>query len=231
LLFRITRWLLNIAFSILTQRTIEGLENVAPHGPYIVAANHMSYLDGLLLFTIVRTSRVTGWAAEKYERHLIYGTIIRIFGGIFIQRGEVDRKALSIAVDRLNQGYIFGIAPEGTRSKTGSMARGKTGAAYLAHEANVPIVPVGIAGTDKAFEFFLRFRRPRINVRIGVPFYLPPLKEDSRSADLRRNTDEIMCRIAVLLPPEHWGVYADHPRLMELLEKQGSGNRDQGSVH
>lgn len=226
MLFRITRWLLNAAFSLLTRCSIEGLENVAPHGPYIVVANHMSYLDGLLLFTIVRTSRVTGWAAEKYERHLLFGSIVRIFGGIFIQRGEVDRKALSIAIDRLNQGYIFGIAPEGTRSKTGSMARGKTGAAYLAHEADVPIVPVGIAGTDKAIKSFLRLRRPRISVRIGVPFRLPPLNEESRSSDLRRNTDEVMCRIAALLPPEHWGVYAGHPRLVELLEEQGSGNRD-----
>jgi 1-acyl-sn-glycerol-3-phosphate acyltransferase len=216
-LHRVARWIFQLAFSLLSHRDISGVENIPPAPPYIVVANHLSYVDAPLLYTIIKVERITGWAAEKYQRHPLYGPFVNFFGGVFIQRGKVDRKALSIAMDRLQNGYVFGIAPEGTRSHTGTLARGKTGAAYLTNEADVPIVPFGIAGTDKTLRTLLHFRRPCLSVRVGEPFRLPPIHEESRSADLRRNTDEIMCRIATLLPPSYRGVYIDHPRLKELL--------------
>jgi 1-acyl-sn-glycerol-3-phosphate acyltransferase len=216
-LHRITRWIFEFAFSLLSHRDVSGVEHIPSAPPYIVVANHLSYFDAPLLFTILKVERITGWAAEKYQRHPLFGPFVSLHGGVFIQRGKVDRQALSIAMDRLQNGYVFGIAPEGTRSNTGTLARGKTGAAYLANEADVPIVPFGIAGTDKALRALLRLRRPYLSARVGKPFRLPPVHEESRSADLRRNTDEIMCRIAALLPPPYRGVYSDHPRLKELL--------------
>jgi 1-acyl-sn-glycerol-3-phosphate acyltransferase len=220
--FPFTRWVFNALFRLLTRRTFDGIENLPGSPPYIVVANHLSYFDAPLLFTALEVPRITGWAAEKYEHHPLFGPFVSLHGGVFIERGKVDRRALSAAVDRLQSGYVFGIAPEGTRSKTGALARGKTGTAYLAHEANVPIVPTAVVGTDKALRTLLRLRRPRVGVRIGKPFRLPPLNEATRAADLRRNTDEIMCRIAALLPPSYRGVYADHPRLKELLDDAAS---------
>jgi len=219
--FRVARWIFNAAFALLTRVSVRGLENMPQNPPYIVVANHLSYFDAPLLFTLILVPRITGWAAEKYQRHPLFGPFVNYYGGVFIQRGKVDRQALSIAVERLRDGYVFGIAPEGTRSKSGSLARGKTGAAYLAHEADVAIVPFGLAGTDKALRTLLRFRRPQIDVRIGEPFRLPPLNDETRTDDLRRSTDEIMCRIAALLPPSYHGVYAEHPRLKELLGDRG----------
>jgi 1-acyl-sn-glycerol-3-phosphate acyltransferase len=217
ILLRISRWIFELAYSLLSYRDISGVENIPSAPPYIVVANHLSYFDAPLLFTILKVEKITGWAAEKYQRHPLYGPFVRWHGGVFIQRGKVDRKALSTAMDRLQNGYVFGIAPEGTRSHIGTLARGKTGAAYLANEADVPIVPFGISGTDKALHALLHLRRPHLSVRVGEPFRLPPVHEETRSADLRRNTDEIMCRIAALLPPAYRGVYADHPRLKEML--------------
>ncbi len=216
--FPFTHWVFNTAFRLLTRRTFVGIENLPSSPPYIVVANHLSYFDAPLIFTALEVPRITGWAAEKYEHHPLFGPFVNLHGGVFIQRGKVDRQALSAAADRLHNGYVFGIAPEGTRSKTGTLARGKTGAAYLAHEANVLIVPTAVVGTDKALRTLLRFRRPHLSVHIGKPFRLPPVNEETRGADLRRNTDEIMCRIAALLPPSYRGVYADHPRLKELLD-------------
>ncbi len=218
ILLRITRWIFELAFSLLSHRDISGVENIPNAPPYIVVANHLSYFDAPLLLTILKVERITGWAAEKYQRHPLFGPFVSSHGGVFIQRGKVDRKALSTAMDRLQNGYVFGIAPEGTRSNTGTLARGKTGAAYLTNEADVPIVPFGIAETDKALHTLLRLRRPHLSVRVGEPFRLPPVHEESRSSDLRRNTDEIMCRIAALLPPSYRGVYSDHPRLKEFLD-------------
>ncbi len=131
IILRITRWIFELAFSLLSHRDVSGVENIPSDPPYIVVANHLSYFDAPLVFTILKVKLITGWAAEKYQRHPLFGPFVSLHGGVFIQRGKVDRKALNTAMDRLQNGYVFGIAPEGTRSNTGTLARGKTGAAYL----------------------------------------------------------------------------------------------------
>jgi 1-acyl-sn-glycerol-3-phosphate acyltransferase len=180
-------------------------------------ANHLSYFDLPLLFGVLGGPNVTGWAAEKYERHPIFGPIVRMGGGIFIQRGKVDRKAIAAAEEWLEGGNIFGVAPEGTRSRTGLLQRGKTGVAHLAQAVEVPIVPVGIWGTEKVFSSWKQLRRPVLHLAIGKPFRLPPLDETDRSASSRLQSDEVMLRIAALLPQEYHGFYADHPRLLEFI--------------
>jgi 1-acyl-sn-glycerol-3-phosphate acyltransferase len=130
-------------------------------------------------------------------------------GAIFVLRGEVDRHALRKAMAVLEQGRVLGIAPEGTRSKTGAMQRGRSGAAYIACLMDVPLLPVGIIGVEKALMELRRLRRPQVKVVIGQPFTLPPLpnKASSRSKRLREYTTQIMQRIAELLPEEYQGVY------------------------
>jgi 1-acyl-sn-glycerol-3-phosphate acyltransferase len=114
-------------------------------------------------------------------------------------------------------GNVFGMTPEGTRSKTGALIKAKTGVAYLADRAEVPIVPVAITGTELIMHNLRRLRRPHVTVRVGEIIQLPRIQTNERSADLRRHTDEIMCRIAAMLPPGYRGFYADHPRLKALL--------------
>jgi 1-acyl-sn-glycerol-3-phosphate acyltransferase len=215
---RFLRWIFDLLSRLLTRREIAGLDNLPESGPYIMAINHLSYFDLPFVFGLVGGENVTGWAAEKYAHHPFFGPILRMGGGIFIDRGEVDRGALSAAEVWLNQGKIFGMAPEGTRSKDHQLQRGKTGVAYLSHSTGAAIIPIGIHGTEDTMRCWLRLRRPTFHMRVGEPFTLPPLDPDNRTASLRRNTDEIMCRIAVLLPPEYRGVYAEHPRLRELLQ-------------
>jgi 1-acyl-sn-glycerol-3-phosphate acyltransferase len=97
------------------------------------------------------------------------------------------------------------------------MKRGKTGVAYLADSSGAAIVPMGLVGAEQITSSLKRLRRQRVSLRIGKPFVLPPLDEDNRAASLRANTDEVMCRIAALLPESYRGMYADHPRLKQLL--------------
>lgn len=141
-------------------------------------------------------------------------------GGIWIKREEIDTRALRTARDHLRNGGVLGIAPEGTRSATGALLSAKTGVAYLADQAGVPIVPVAVAGTWQITRELFTLKRPKITLQFGEPFLLSTINRSDREAGLRRNTDEIMCRIAVLLPAEYRGVYAQHPRLLELLETQ-----------
>ena len=231
------RWLQAI-FSMLVKSLsksgIEGIENVPESGAYVLVANHMSMVDIPLGFAYLGDPRIKGWAAAKWARHPLLAPIVHFGGGVYILRGEVDRNALDAAVDWLESGRPFALAPEGTRSRHGTLRRGKTGAAYLAASAGVPVLPVGIIGTDQALRTLLRrFRRPELLLRVGEPFDLPPLAEGDRNASLRKNTGEIMCRLAAMLPRLYWGYYADHPRLAELLEEQkleSTAEQDAGNL-
>jgi 1-acyl-sn-glycerol-3-phosphate acyltransferase len=214
---RLLRWIFNALFALLARREVTGLENLPAHGPYILAGNHLSRLDLPFIYGLIGNERMTGWAAEKYQRHLFFGTLVRMGGGIFIRRGEVDRGALEAAVDWLRAGKVFGMSPEGTRSRTGALIRAKTGAAYLAAETGAPVVPIAITGTERALATLLHLRRPTVRARFGKPLSLHIPAGEDRGVALRRNSDEIMCQIAAMLPPEYRGVYADHPRLKELL--------------
>ena len=111
------------------------------------------------------------------------------------------------------------LAPEGTRSQSGALLEGRPGASYLATKANVPIIPVALMGTEDWLvkSQITRLRRSKVIIKVGKPFTLPPIKGEYRENSLQDHTDEIMLRIAALLPPAYRGVYANHPRLHEFL--------------
>jgi 1-acyl-sn-glycerol-3-phosphate acyltransferase len=217
--------ILKVIFALLTNLRVEGRENLPSNGPYLFAINHLSYIDSALVYALIGGEQLASWVADKYRHNLIIGTLVRLSRPIFIRRGKVDRKALDAAFTALSEGKIFGLAPEGTRSKTGGLQRAKSGAAYLASRSGAPVVPVALIGTEKTFHDLRHLRRPHITVRIGTPFPVPSLNEASlenlrqRASFLRKQTDEIMCQIAALLPPKYRGFYAEYPRLQELLDK------------
>jgi 1-acyl-sn-glycerol-3-phosphate acyltransferase len=111
------------------------------------------------------------------------------------------------------------IAPEGTRSPNNALIQGWDGASYIAAKAGLPILPVGVAGSsDKEVVHRLKhFTRLDVTIRVGPVFFLPPIESKKRDEQLAGFTDEIMCRIAAQLPEAQRGIYAQHPRLKELL--------------
>ncbi len=189
----------------LTRLQVSGLENIPAGGPLLVTANHLHWLDAPLLF-IFLPFPITVMAAEKYERKY-HGCLMRPLGVIFVQRGEVDRRALRKALAILEAGGVIGIAPEGTRSKTGGLQEGKRGAAYLAYRTGAALVPVAIAGVEKVFPALRRFRRATVTVTVGQPYRLPEVASKPTSEDLGAATTLIMKRLAELLPEEYRGVY------------------------
>ena len=144
--------------------------------------------------------------------------IVNLAGGIWLNREELDTQAIRTAVNFLKQGGLLGIAPEGTRSKNGGLLPAKSGVAYLASKSQAKIVPIAITGTENAWSSLMKLRRPKIKIIFGAPFELPPIDRSRRELDLQSNTDEIMCRIAALLPEKYRGVYAGHIRLQELID-------------
>ncbi len=213
-------------FRLLTRLEVSGIENIPKEGGFIFSTNHLSVIDPPLVFAWLERDDATSLVAKKHQKNTFYRWLLNSVDGIWINRQEADFKALRTARKYLEEGGVLGIAPEGTRSSTGALIEGKTGVAYLADKANVPILPSAITGTDGAVPKILRLQRPRITFQVGELLYLPPLGRNDRDAALRRNTDELMCRIAAMLPERYRGVYQDHPRLQELLASEEITQRE-----
>jgi 1-acyl-sn-glycerol-3-phosphate acyltransferase len=216
------RKVLNAILSVLLHSAAKidfvGAENVPSQGGVLLATNHMSRFDTLLLALTPTRPDITALVADKYKRNLLFLVVLNMAGIIWLDRTKADFGAFRVAVDALKRGYCIGIAPEGTRSTTGELAEGKPGAVLLALKADVPIVPVGLAATDTIVPNLRRLKRSQVVLHYGKPFHLPPLDRSNREEQMKTWTDEIMCRIAALLPERHRGFYAAHPRLKELLQ-------------
>jgi 1-acyl-sn-glycerol-3-phosphate acyltransferase len=189
----------------------EGLENVPATEPAVLACNHLSFIDSIVLpLNVPRPVYFLGkadyWDSWK-TRWFFQGT-----GVVPIQRGggEASENALRTGVEILSRGELLGIYPEGTRSPDGRLYRGKTGPARMALEADVPIVPCAVLGTNEAMPTgTYRPRRESITVRYGRPLDLSRFRD--RRTDpfvLRSATDELMYEIMMLSGQEYVDEYA-----------------------
>lgn len=218
--FILARWLVHLLFRLIARVTMHGGEHIPPEGAYIIVSNHIGRLDAPLVYYLLGRQDVIMLVAEKYQQSAFYRWFFNQLDGVWVDRFNADMGALRTTLKRLKQGQVLAMAPEGTRSKTGKLNYARQGASYLAVKADVPILPVAVVGTQDSLvaERLKRLQRLDIQLYVGEPFRLPPLKGNGREEALQADTDEIMCRIAALLPPEARGVYADHPRLKELLQ-------------
>jgi 1-acyl-sn-glycerol-3-phosphate acyltransferase len=194
-------------------------ERIPPQGGVMMTTNHISRLDVPFLIAVPQRMDKVAIVAKKYQKKPFFRWVLEKIGDIvWMDRETTDFSALREVLNWLRKGRVVGIAPEGTRSHEGvGMLEGKQGAAMLAAKASVPNLPIGIVGTERVYNEWMKFRRPTVTIRVGYPYHLPDFDRENRQAWLAQNTDEIMCRIAMLLPPEYRGFYANHPRLQELL--------------
>jgi len=206
---------------VITRIETHGLERI-PEGNVIVAANHLGRLDTAVLLCVLDREDIIMPIAEKYKNHPVFGAIGRAADGIWLNRFEADYSAFRQILERMEGGGLLVIAPEGTRSRTEALQEGKMGVAFLAGKSGYPILPVAVTGTEDRLivENLKRFRRTKIVVRTGDLLHIEIPKGRGREETMREVTDEIMCRIGVMLPEKYRGVYSDHPRLKELLVQQ-----------
>ncbi|WP_326999941.1 1-acyl-sn-glycerol-3-phosphate acyltransferase [Dactylosporangium sp. NBC_01737] len=184
--------LLRLIFSLWYRPRVEGLHHVPRRGAVIIAGNHLSFYDSVVIPLVVPRRVVFLAKAEYFERGRLRRWWFRASGAVPVRRGDgpAAREALDTALDVLAGGRAFGIYPEGTRSRDGRLYRGRTGVAWLALTAGVPVVPVALAGTGGLPG------RERITVRFGAPLHLTGAPGDAR--DRRAATDEIMDAIGAL---------------------------------
>ena len=215
----ILRWLIRAIFNLLARVEVQGYEHLPKEGSFVIATNHLGIVDAPIAFYALDRWDMFVMIAEKWEKVAFFRFLGRYFNFIFIDRYNADIKSLRKVIKLMEQNNILVIAPEGTRSRVGSMIEAKPGVSYLAAKLDRPIVPVALTGTEdnSLFGSLKRFRRARVTVTAGPAFTLPPLPRENRDEILKQYTDEIMCHIAALLPEQYRGFYAEHPLLKELL--------------
>jgi 1-acyl-sn-glycerol-3-phosphate acyltransferase len=194
---------------------VEGLENVPTRGPAIIAANHLSFLDSFFIPLVVKRRRVTYLAKADYFKSWKTSWFFKMVGQIPMDRsgGGKSKAALDTALGVLNEGMLLGIYPEGTRSPDGYLYRGRTGVARLALTAGVPVIPVGLVGTQHVMPKDAKFPRLRgrqvVRLKFGEPLEFSRYAGRERDRMVLRSvTDEIMYEIMRLSGQEYQDEYA-----------------------
>jgi 1-acyl-sn-glycerol-3-phosphate acyltransferase len=191
---------------------VEGKEHLPRSGPVILASNHRSFLDSIFIPLLVRR-RVTFVAKAEYFDDKRIAWFFRGVGQIPIRRegGSASERALESATEVLEAGGVFGIYPEGTRTRDGRLHRGHTGVARLALRTGAPIIPVGIIGSDEVQPIDSKLPRlfKTVRIRFGEPIELGHYqgRHDDRLA-LRDVADEVMFEIQQLCGYEYVDTYA-----------------------
>ncbi len=214
------RWVIRALFNLVARVELKGYEHLPREGSFVIATNHLGIVDAPMAFYALDHWDMFVLVAEKWEKVRLFRWLSKYFNLIFIDRYNPDVKTLRKVIKLMEANNILVIAPEGTRSRTGALIEAKPGVSYLAAKLNRPIVPVALTGTEdkNLLANLKRLKRTRMTVTAGPAFTLPPLPKENRDEALKQYTDEIMCHIAALLPEKYRGVYADHPRLKELLQ-------------
>jgi len=193
--------------SLLSRWEVHGRVNVPATGGFILAVNHCSYVDPVLL--IVGVPRYLRFMVKSELYRLSPARwFLRAFGTFSVRRGFADRVALAEAQRLLAEGHVVVLFPEGTRSRMGRLLRGLPGTMALAVRSGVPVLPVAIMGTETVRGWLGTLKRPRMVLRIGEPYR--PERPEGRltSAALQALADDLMLRIAAMLPEERHGAYA-----------------------
>lgn len=202
----------------LCRPTVVGLENVPPSGGFIVAPNHLSFLDSVLVQALMPRPVAFFAKAEYFTGTGVKGALMRSFfegvGSIPVQRGQqaASVQALKTLLEMLEAGEGVGIYPEGTRSRDGLLYRGRTGVGWLALTTGAPVIPVGLLGTDRLQPAGSRWIRPQhFTMKIGEPLYFERTGPDHSLPARRQATDTIMDAIAALTGQDRAAGYNKGP--------------------
>nr|WP_179617122.1 lysophospholipid acyltransferase family protein [Nocardioides marinisabuli] len=196
---------------------VEGLEHVPATGGVLLASNHLSFIDSVVIPVVVPRKVVFLAKSDYFTGPGLRGAAQRAwFEGLGML--PVDRDdpraaiaSLDTALEVLGRGEAFGLYPEGSRSRDGRLYRGRTGVAHLALTAGVPVVPVGLVGTERLQPVGTSLPRPvRVTVRFGAPVQAAGRFDGVPLGRARRElTDEVMTAIGELTGQVPAGIYND----------------------
>ena len=194
----LTTWFVNLYW----RTKVYGIENIPPAGPFVVVANHASFLDPYLIDWASKERELYFLAKEELFRNPFIGYFLTQCNAIPVRRGVIDEAAIKKFHEILGEGKPMGIFPEGTRTLTGETQPGKKGAGMLVYNARVPVLAAYIAGTFECFPKGKTWPRPgKTSIIFGPVIPMEDLyREKAEKATYRKITERLMENIAQLRP-------------------------------
>ena len=217
--YYLANYALRAVFRIILRVEIRGLPNVPRDGALIIAISHSSFIDPVLMGVYLPRDVVPMAKIEAFDIPIL-GACIRWYGAFAVRRGEVDVRAFKNALQVLRGQVAMVIAPEGHRSETGALQRGREGAIMLSLRSGAAILPVAVWGGKPLWKNLARLRRTEMKIFVGEPV-LPTVLKPTRDQTTEMS-DELMLRIAAQMPREIHGYYRDWSRPVAGLLKEVS---------
>ncbi len=204
---RILNWFLRIIFNIICRIDKDELKKIPDKGPLILVGNHVNFLEAPVMVPFLDNPSITAIAKRDSWDNPLFNFLFNTWGVIPIERDMIDQKAFRQSEEALKEGKILAVFPEGTRSKNGRLLKGKPGVVALAMRSKATLIPIAFYGYENFWENFKHLRRTDFHIVVGEPFRVDS-NGDGMSREVREAiTDEIMFKIAELLPENYRGVY------------------------
>jgi 1-acyl-sn-glycerol-3-phosphate acyltransferase len=191
------------------------LAKVAARGPLILAANHINALEVPAMLSHLWPRPATGLSKIEAWRNPLFRLLYWIYRAVPVRRGEVDMNAIRLCQERLAEGYVLAVAPEGTRSHDGPLQEARPGIVLIAVKSGAPIQPLAYFGHERLWNNLSHLKRTPFIIRVGSPFSIDLHGERLNKENSQVIVNEIMYQIAALMPPRYRGAYADLSRASE----------------
>jgi len=203
-------------FHLLGKVELCGMDKIPQHNKYVIAFNHVSLVEVPFIVAFWPTIVEIIGAAVVWERRG-HAIVAKMWEGIQVKRTEFDREVFRKVEMVIDAGFPLMISPEGTRSRSPGLGRGKPGVAYIVDKGQLPVLPVAVIGNTIDFlHQGFRGKRPTIQLFVGDLINIPPLtgRGEERRNMRQNNTDIIMARIAEMLPESYQGVYSEYEKIL-----------------
>jgi len=189
---------------------------IPKNGPLLMLANHTSVFDGPLMYTFMQPSNVLAMAKKELWESWFTRMVMNAWDSIPVDRENMSRETMETCFKVLKENKILAMAPEGTRNKEGSLQEGKAGVAFIAYKAQVPLIPVVTLGFNDIKKNVKKFKRTPLLIKVGPPFEIVQKSGRMDSATRAELNEEIMLRLAQLLPEDKRGFYIGKEREFTL---------------
>ena len=206
----LVNWVLRAFFGIVCRLDTAEVNKVPMQGPLILVSNHVNFLEAPIIRAKLHPRDIIALTKTESYDNPLFSFLFNTWGGIPIQRGTVDRTALHACIDALAESKQLAITPEGTRSGDGRLLPGKSGIVPLAVRSGAPLLPMACWGAEHFWVNLKHFRRTPFHVCVGRPFMVETSGKGMSKEVRQRIVDEIMFKLAELLPERYHGAY-EHP--------------------
>lgn len=199
-----------LGLDMLCQIDAKEMVKIPQNGPLIAYTNHTGMVEAPILYTYLQPrQKVTALAKIETWDNFFLNWIFTLWDIIPLHRGEADMVAMKKALFAIDQGYILGIMPEGTRSRSGKLIRAQSGVAILAMHSHAPLQPVAHWGGENFGQNVKKLKRSTFKVRVGPLFHIDDHGQRVDKNIRQKMADEMMYQIAKMLPEEYRGEYSD----------------------